>query len=56
MYVAFTDYKSAFDTVDRDKLWKTIEKNLNVVKKEKKKEKKVSILKAMSFSIQSCVR
>ena len=26
VYVAFVDYKKAFDTVDRDKLWETLEK------------------------------
>ena len=26
VYVAFIDYKKAFDTVDREKLWETLEK------------------------------
>ena len=26
IYVAFIDYKKAFDTVDLDKLWETLEK------------------------------
>ena len=49
VYVAFIDYKKAFDTVDRDKLWETLEKI-------KTSSKTVNILKAMYFSIQSCVR
>ena len=32
VYVAFIDYKKAFDTVDRDKLWETLEKNQNIIK------------------------
>ena len=32
VYVAFIDYKKAFDTVDRDKLWETLEILENVVK------------------------
>ena len=49
VYVAFIDYKKAFDTVDRDKLWETLEKI-------KTSSKMVNILKAMYFSVQSCVR
>ena len=45
VYVAFIDYKKAFDTVDRDKLWETLEKI-------KTSSKMVHILKAMYF----CVR
>ena len=26
VYVAFIDYKKAFDTVDREKLWETLQK------------------------------
>ena len=26
LYVAFVEYKKAFDTVDRDELWETLEK------------------------------
>ena len=40
VYIAFTDYKKAFDTVD--KLWETFEKL-------KTSSKMVSILKAMYF-------
>ena len=46
VYVAFIDYKKAFDTVDRDKLWETLEKR-------KTSSKMVNILKAMYFSVQS---
>ena len=49
VYVAFIDYKKAFDTVDRDKLWETLEKI-------KTSSKMVNILKAMYFLVQSCVR
>ena len=44
VYVAFIDYKKAFDTVDRDKLWETLDKI-------KTSSKMVNILKAMYFSI-----
>ena len=46
VYVAFIDYKKAFDTVDRDKLWETLEKI-------KTSSKMVNILKAMYISVQS---
>ena len=46
VYVAFIDCKKAFDTVDRDKLWETLEKI------KTKSPKMVSILKAMYFSVQ----
>ena len=49
VYVAFIDYKKAFDTVDRDKLWETLGRI-------KSSSKMVNILKAMYFSVQSCVR
>ena len=49
VYVPFIDYKKAFDTVDRDKLWETLE-NL------KTSSKMVTILKAMYFSVQTCLR
>ena len=45
VYVAFIDYKKAFDTVDWDKLWETLEKI-------KTSSKMVNILKAMYFSVQ----
>ena len=45
VYVAFTDYKKAFDKVDRDKLWETLEKI-------KTSSKMVNILRAMHFSVQ----
>ena len=32
VYVAFIDYKKAFDTVDRDKLWETLEKIKQIIK------------------------
>ena len=44
VYVAFVDYKKAFDTVVRDKLWETLEKI-------KTSSKMVNILKAMYFSV-----
>ena len=43
VYVAFIDYKKAFDTVDRDKLWETLEKLktsskiVSILKNENKK-------------------
>ena len=46
VYVAFIDYKKAFDTVDRDKLWETLGEE------KKKSSKMVNILKAMYFSVQ----
>ena len=48
VYVAFIDEKKAFDTVDRDKLWETLEKITS--------SKMVNILKAMCFWVQSCIR
>ena len=35
VYVAFIDYKNAFDTVDREKLWETREKLKNLVQNGK---------------------
>ena len=49
VYVAFIDYKKEFDTVDRDKLWETLEK----IKTSSKMD---NILKAMYFSVQSDLR
>ena len=49
LYVAFVDYKKAFDTVDRDKLWETLQKLQT-------SSKMVNIIKAMYTSVQSCVR
>jgi hypothetical protein len=49
VYAAFIDYKKAFDTVNRDKLWDTLEKL-------KTSSKLVSMLKSMYSSVQSCVR
>ena len=48
VYVAFIDYKTAFDTVDRDKLWETLEKI-------KTSPIMVNILKATYFSFKSYV-
>ena len=49
VYVAFVDYKKAFDTVDRDKLWETLEKL-------KTSSKMINMIKAIYTSVQSCVR
>ena len=49
VYVAFVDYKKAFDTVDRDKLWETLEK-LNT------SSKMINMIKAIYTAVQSCVR
>ena len=57
VYVAFVDYKKAFDTVDRDtfdmvdqeKLWETLEKL-------KTSSKMINMIKAIYSSVQSCVR
>ena len=46
---AFVDYKKAFDTVDRDKLWETLEKL-------KTSSKMINMIKAIYTSVQSCVR
>ena len=49
VYVAFIDYKKAFDTVDREKIWETLEKL-------KTSSKMVIMLKSMYSSVQACVR
>ena len=49
VYVAFVDYKKAFDTVNREALW-------DVLQKLKKSSKMIRILKAMYNSVKSCVR
>ena len=49
VYVAFVDYKKAFDTVDREKLWETLEKL-------KTSSKMINMIKAIYSSVQSCVR
>ena len=49
VYVAFVDYKKAFDLVDRDKLWETLEKL-------KTSSKIINMIKAIYTSVQSCVR
>ena len=49
VYVPFVDYKKAFDTVDRDKLWETLEKL-------KTSSKMIDMIKAIYTSVQSCVR
>ena len=48
-YVAFIDYQKAFDTVDRDMLWK-------VLQKVQASAKMINMLKGMYNSVQSCVR
>ena len=49
VYVAFVDYKKAFDTVNREALW-------DVLQKLKTSSKMIRILKAMYNSVKSCVR
>ena len=49
VYVAFVDYKKAFDTVNREALW-------DVLQKLKTSSKIIRILKAMYNSVKSCVR
>ena len=49
VYVAFIDYKKAFDTVDHEKLWETLQKL-------KTSSKMVNMLKSMYSSVQACVR
>ena len=49
VYIAFVDYKKAFDTVDRDKLWETLEKLKTL-------SKTINMIKAQYCSVQSCVR
>ena len=49
MYAAVIDYKKAFDTVDRDKVWETLhnlETSLKIVK----------IIRAIYSCVQCCVR
>ena len=48
VYVAFVDYKKAFDTVDRDKL-------LEMLEKLKTSSKMINMMKAIYSSVQSCV-
>ena len=49
LYVAFIDYKKAFDSVDREQLW-------YIMEKIKTSTKIIRVLKAMYTSVQSCVR
>ena len=49
LYVAFVDFKKAFDTVDRGKLWHCL-RNTGL------KGKMYSMLKSMYSNIKSCVR
>eukprot|EP00745_Piridium_sociabile_P018415 TRINITY_DN27645_c0_g1_i5.p2 TRINITY_DN27645_c0_g1~~TRINITY_DN27645_c0_g1_i5.p2 ORF type:complete len:200 (+),score=0.63 TRINITY_DN27645_c0_g1_i5:33-632(+) len=49
LYVAFIDYKKAFDTVDRDRLWQ-------VLHKLQTSTKMLKLLKSMYASVKSCVR
>ena len=44
--VDFIDYMKAFDTVDREKLWETLQKPRTYV----------NMLKSMYSSVQACVR
>jgi exonuclease III len=48
-YVAFIDYKRAFDSIDRNSLWK-------VLQKIKMSTKMMKMLQGMYSSVQSCVR
>ena len=49
VYVAFVDYKKAFDTVNRETLW-------HVLQKLQTSSKMIMILKAMYNTLKSCVR
>lgn len=49
VYAAFIDYRKAFDSVDRDKLWETLQKL-------ETSSKMVKMVKAMYSSVQCCVR
>ena len=49
VYVAFVDYKKAFDTVNREALW-------DVLQKLQTSSKMIMILKAMYNSVKSSVR
>lgn len=49
VYAAFIDYRKAFDTVDRNKMWETLEKI-------KTSTKLITILKSMYSSVSACVR
>ena len=49
VYVAFVDYKKAFDTVNREALW-------DVLQKLQTSSKMIMVLKAMYNSVKLCVR
>jgi len=49
LYVAFVDYRKAFDSVDRCKLWK-------ILQNSKLSTKFTKMLKAMYANVKSCVR
>ena len=49
LYIAFVDYEKAFDTVDRNSLWKILEKI-------KTSTKVIKVLRGMYTSVKSCVR
>jgi len=49
LYVAFVDYKKAFDSVDREKLW-------SVLQKLKTSSKMIRMLQGIYKSVQSCVK
>ena len=49
LYVAFVDFRKAFDSVDRDQLWKILY-NIGL------STKFLNMLKAMYCNVQSCVR
>ena len=49
VYVAFIDYKKAFERIGREKLWETLQKL-------KTSSRMVNMLKSMYSSAQACVR
>ena len=49
VYVCFVDYRKAFDSVDRDKVWTKFQK-LNL------SSKFISMLQAIYYNVQACVR
>ena len=49
VYAAFIDYKKAFDTVDRDKVWETLHNS-------ETSSKAVKMIRAIYSCVQCCVR
>ena len=49
VYVAFVNYKKAFDTVNREALW-------DILKKIQTSTKTIMILKSMYNSVKSCIK